>query len=182
MTTPDLTNLERLLAEATERPWTAGNHWPAGWIMAEGVKKGPMHVAEMRGWGYLTGRGHGALGLTSLEAARIQDANAALIVEAINALPSLISRIRSLQGALEKKGLVIPELPGVDAQDAPPKAMIAGAFSMAPWRNVQLMAGAGIEQTEEDSAAWNLFAAIHRFACEQQAPDRGDPINEARGS
>lgn len=54
------------------------------------------------------------------------------------------------------------------------------AVSMTPWRNVQLMAGAGLEQTEEESEAWNLFAAIHRFACEQQTSDRGDPVNETQ--
>ncbi len=36
----------------------------------------------MRGWGYLTGKGHGALGLDSEAAAREQDALALFIIDA----------------------------------------------------------------------------------------------------
>ncbi len=38
----------------------------------------------MRGWGHLTGRGHGALGLDDKTAISIHEANAALIVRAVN--------------------------------------------------------------------------------------------------
>ena len=39
----------------------------------------------MRGWGYLTGKGHGALALPEDDAIDIQRANAAFIVKAVNA-------------------------------------------------------------------------------------------------
>ena len=77
--------------EWTPGPWIAGaglrggpddSPWPFGWIMAEGAPKGPMHVAEVRGWGYLTGGGHGALGLDNDSAVAIQVANAHLIAAA----------------------------------------------------------------------------------------------------
>jgi hypothetical protein len=102
MTIPDLAELRRLLSEATPGPWVYGamtkeHVWPHGWIMAEHVEKGPTHVAEMRGWGYLTGRGHGALALSSEEASAIQLANAALIVALVNAAPYLLSRIEQLE-------------------------------------------------------------------------------------
>ena len=65
-------------------------HTPGPWrikkysneIVADNVPKGPMHVADVRGWGYLTGEGHGALGLGHDEAIAIQTANARLIAAA----------------------------------------------------------------------------------------------------
>ena len=53
-------------------------------VYAHDVPKGPARVADMRGWGYLTGGGHGALGLSETEAWAIQKANASLICVAVN--------------------------------------------------------------------------------------------------
>lgn len=41
-----------------------------------------MMVAEIRGWGHLTGKGIGSLGLSEAEAVEIQNANGRLIVAA----------------------------------------------------------------------------------------------------
>ena len=40
-----------------------------------------MKIADIRGWGYLTGKGQGGLGLSSAEASKIQNANARAIAE-----------------------------------------------------------------------------------------------------
>ena len=53
-------------------------------VYASDVPKGPARVADMRGWGYLTGKGQGALALSQDEAIDIQRANAAFIVKAVN--------------------------------------------------------------------------------------------------
>lgn len=54
--------------------------------------KGPFPVCDVRGWGHLTGKGHGALGLSHEEGAAIQDANARLIAAA----PDLLALARRL--------------------------------------------------------------------------------------
>lgn len=57
-----------------------------GWIWAPSLKGGNTHVGtvELRGWGYLTGGGHGALGLPGDEAAKAQDAIGEFVVAAVN--------------------------------------------------------------------------------------------------
>lgn len=68
----------------TPTPWKVEG--PTAAVVSEAplVKGGRFHVADMRGWGHLTGKGHGALGLDDKTAIAIQEANAALIVEAVN--------------------------------------------------------------------------------------------------
>lgn len=51
-------------------------------IIARNVERGPMTVCDVRGWGYLTGKGHGAIGLSFEEAEKVMMANARLIVAA----------------------------------------------------------------------------------------------------
>lgn len=46
-------------------------------------------MCDIRGWGYLTGNGHGALGLSLEEAVAIQTANARLIAAAPDMLEAL---------------------------------------------------------------------------------------------
>jgi hypothetical protein len=60
----------------TPGPWTVGYHC----YQVEAPKG--MSICDIRGWGYLTGKGHGALGLPHDEAKEIQDANARLIAAA----------------------------------------------------------------------------------------------------
>lgn len=51
-------------------------------IFCPSAKGGERTILDMRGWGYLTGKGHGALGLDSETAAKEQDALAEFIIEA----------------------------------------------------------------------------------------------------
>lgn len=79
-------------------------HFPAPWhvdpltasIYATDVPKGPARVADMRGWGYLTGKGHGALALSQDEAIDIQRANAAFLVKAVNNHDALVKHLHHL--------------------------------------------------------------------------------------
>lgn len=44
------------------------------WIWAPSLKGGHAHIADIRGWGYLTGGGHGALGMSEEDAIEAQTA------------------------------------------------------------------------------------------------------------
>lgn len=68
----------------------SGDHTPGPWkpefigsprVLATDTK-GDFPICDIRGWGHLTGKGHGALGLSNSEAAAIQDANARLVAAA----------------------------------------------------------------------------------------------------
>ena len=66
--------------------WTCDN---AGYIWSDSLKGGRTHLADVRGWGYLTGGGSGALDLPSADAERIQDEVGALICVAPDLLAAL---------------------------------------------------------------------------------------------
>jgi hypothetical protein len=66
----------------TPTPWRVCPHTDSVYADAE---KGHMKICDIRGWGYLTGKGGGALGLSEDEAIAIQKANAAHIVKCVNA-------------------------------------------------------------------------------------------------
>jgi hypothetical protein len=61
-------------------------------VVAPSLKGGDAKVCDIRGWGYLTGKGHGALGLPEAEAIAIQEANARLIAAA----PELFEALRQI--------------------------------------------------------------------------------------
>jgi hypothetical protein len=65
-----------------------------GWIQTVGEPygNGPMHVADVRGWGHLTGRG-GGCAFPEDKAIAIQEANARLIAAA----PDLLAALRAVQ-------------------------------------------------------------------------------------
>jgi hypothetical protein len=65
------------------------------------AKNGQTHVIDIRGWGYLTGGGHGALNLEGAEAKRIQDARG-VFLEALNpsVAKSLILRLQEVEDAI----------------------------------------------------------------------------------
>lgn len=69
-------------------PWTF-DHTGGGQVRATD-DKGSFPVCDIRGWGHLTGKGHGALGLTDAEAIAIQAANARLIAAAPDMLEALM--------------------------------------------------------------------------------------------
>lgn len=65
----------------TPGPWTYDRR--SGWITSEHCcQRGPIHVADIRGWGHLTGGGRGAHGMSAAEAKAVQDANAQIIIAA----------------------------------------------------------------------------------------------------
>jgi hypothetical protein len=80
-------------------------HFPTPWsvdtltatVYSTATPKEQARVADMRGWGYLTGKGHGALALPEDEAIDIQRANAAFIVKAVNNHDQLTSTIDLLE-------------------------------------------------------------------------------------
>lgn len=79
----------------TPLPWTVEG--PTLSIVSTCEIKGDrFHVADMRGWGHLTGKGHGALGLEYAVAVKIQEANADLIVRAVNNHGALVKALEDL--------------------------------------------------------------------------------------
>lgn len=58
-------------------------------------------VADVRGWGYLTGKGDGALGLSEADGAKAQRELMHAIVAAVNALPELIALRETLRDVVD---------------------------------------------------------------------------------
>ena len=77
------TELRRLIAAATPGQWSSNDYYK------DDVITGEMHIADMRGWGYLTS----TLKLSEERALEQQQANAAFIVAAHNAMPALLDAI-----------------------------------------------------------------------------------------
>jgi len=77
-------------------------HTPGPWLFDVATDlvfatdpRGHFTVCEVRGWGHLIGKGHGALGLSDEEANRIFCANARLIAAA----PDLLEMLKELLSA-----------------------------------------------------------------------------------
>lgn len=94
-----LRRVAELDAKATKGPWEQDRH--SGWINT--VKPvycaSPMHVADIRGWGHLTGVG--AANMPHAEAVKIQEANGDIIAEARTLLPQLAEMVRVAREGLE---------------------------------------------------------------------------------
>lgn len=103
---PDLDALENLADEATIR--TDGGEWKSDdygirRIWAKSLKGGNAHIADVRGWGYFTGMGHGALGLTDEEGIEAQRQIGQFIAAANPAtIKALIAEVRSLQARVAR--------------------------------------------------------------------------------
>lgn len=84
-------------------PWSVEPHSFS--IYASHVtKKQSPRVADMRGWGYLTGKGDGALGLSDDDGIRAQKANAELIVKAVNNHQPMVDAIRDYLATFDRCG------------------------------------------------------------------------------
>ncbi len=119
LTPLDLEELKRLQAAAVER--FSGSRLESDsfglQIWADGIKDGPTHVLDVRGWGYLTGRGRGALALTEDDGISAQRAVQAYAVAAWNSVPDLISTIerQAEEIAALREGLTKISVGGPDA-------------------------------------------------------------------
>lgn len=72
----------------------------AGYVWCNSAKGGKTVFANVRGWGYLTGQGSGALGLDEDAAIAEQERWAALMTEALNAyaMGSVIQKAEAASG------------------------------------------------------------------------------------
>jgi hypothetical protein len=82
------------MTEHTKLPWHVEGMTLC--VVSDHAPKGRMRVADIRGWGYLTGKGDGALGLSEDDAFAIQEANAALIVNAVNNHEALLRTLQHI--------------------------------------------------------------------------------------
>lgn len=100
---PAMTTIDRikaaLAAGPTPGPWIAD--YMGGCIGCENAKIGGFaKLFDVRGWGYLTGNGHGALGLSHEEGAAVQNANRDFVI-ACN--PAAISELIASHEDLERQ-------------------------------------------------------------------------------
>jgi len=85
----------------TPTPWRKG--YRGADIGCENEKVGGVaKLLDVRGWGYLTGTGHGALGLSAEEAAAAQTEFTDFVVTAVNAYDKHRALIETLVKALEE--------------------------------------------------------------------------------
>jgi hypothetical protein len=82
---------ENEMTKHTPGPWEVDAHGSP--VIYGQSPKGRMRVADIRGWGHLTGGGHGALGLPDDQAIAIQEANGRLIAAA----PELLEVAKELK-------------------------------------------------------------------------------------
>lgn len=75
-------------------PWSVGPH---GAVWCQSLKGGETRPIDIRGWGYLTGKGHGGLGLAYDEAVVIQERWAERIVRAVNDEATLRAKLSTIE-------------------------------------------------------------------------------------
>lgn len=102
-------------------------HYQSGWVWGKSLKGGDNHVADIRGWGYLTGGGCGALGMSAEKAEVAQKAWGDLICAAVNALPALLAENERLREGLEEIATADSWTTGIGAlQDIARSALSTG--------------------------------------------------------
>ena len=86
------------MSEHTRGPWEANGDTVY-------AKDSGMRVCDIRGWGYLTGKGVGALGLPDDQAFAIQLANARLIAAAPDVTEALKSCLNYIENTESELGI-----------------------------------------------------------------------------
>jgi hypothetical protein len=103
-------------------PFAKGPYWVNGamWICGVDAYGGTCHIADMRGWGYLTGHGM-ALALSNDDAFNAQKDTANWIVAAMNAYaqPAPVTVQEVLSNPLKDRGKMIKPFPGAPAGGYP---------------------------------------------------------------
>ncbi|MCW5697397.1 MAG: hypothetical protein KIS96_11785 [Bauldia sp.] len=167
---PDFTELREALAELPPPPWTS----QYAYIWAPSERGDVFTIAQARGFGYYTGNGHGALGLTIEEAHRRQDRVAKFIIRARNDLPALLAHVDALEALLEmrtKDGWEnAKRAEALEVRNAKLKAALIEALDL--WEQ-ELLCQHPVLDTEVKTAAFNEdFAPLWRLRALLTAPEK----------
>jgi len=84
----EIAEIRALCELATPAPW---EYYGYGVL----ILAGNMRIADIRGWGHLTGKGTGGLGLSDDEAIAVQTANGELIAKARELMPRLLGALEA---------------------------------------------------------------------------------------
>lgn len=98
MTIDDIAARHKYTGDHFGLPWSVGPHGSDVWCQS--LKGGETRHIDVRGWGYLTGQGHGAMGLSADEAMALQAQLAHRVVNSVNDVPVLLAEITRLTAAL----------------------------------------------------------------------------------
>lgn len=97
--------LRELCARTTPGPWDSNEPYSPMVTAKNPYGHDVMHIADIRGWGHLTGKG--ACALTEEKACEIQAANSAFIAAARTALPELLDALEaSMKRETENESLI----------------------------------------------------------------------------
>lgn len=104
-----MSNTQTETTRSTPRPWKLNEHCKTMiWTEGDPYGHGQMRIADIRGWGHLTGQG--ACRFSEDKAAAIQDANAELIVRSVNSHQALIEALKGLVACCtDETGAISPE-------------------------------------------------------------------------
>jgi hypothetical protein len=106
----DAIEVDKLLETAIKGPYEYDG---ITYIWMTDPKRGKTMVGQVRGWGYLTGKGVGALGLSDKQAQEIQDATGKLLAASWDLAvenKKLRAEHERLKRVKEKAELVIPAM------------------------------------------------------------------------
>jgi len=156
----------------TPGPWKVGYRALDIWAPSE--KGGEAKIFDVRGWGYLTGKGDGALGLTEDQAIAIQTANANIAAAAPDLLAAYKAALARAEAAeAEVKRLEALELARANANARAERAERERATSdevremwFKKWCNADDERRNAERQRDE---AWTTGAEAMREACEDVA-------------
>ncbi|BCJ91827.1 hypothetical protein IZ6_25620 [Terrihabitans soli] len=85
----------------TPLPWQVDGVFQT--LFCRSARGGVRKVLDIRGWGYLTGKGHGALGLSDKDAYEEQKAVALYVEAAVNCHEKLVASVRTLSTLLKTR-------------------------------------------------------------------------------